>query len=69
MSANILIRGVRPNENGAINRLVQTIADDIAYLFKGQVPVLVGESNWASARLAISLEEIGPASAKELQPK
>src|SRR5207248_1390428 len=50
MPANILIRPVKPNENGTINRLAQTIADEtFAYLFKGQVPVPVGELNWASA--------------------
>jgi ribosomal protein S18 acetylase RimI-like enzyme len=59
MPANILIRPVKPNENGTINRLAQTIADEtFAYLFKGQVPVPVGESNWASALLAVSAAEI-----------
>jgi ribosomal protein S18 acetylase RimI-like enzyme len=59
MPANILIRRVRPNENGAINALVQTIADEtFAYLFNGQVPVPVGESNWASAWLAVSAQEV-----------
>ena len=57
MWANILIRRVRPGENGPINALVQAIADEtFAYLFKGQVPV--GESNWDSAWLAVSAEEI-----------
>ena len=59
MPANILIRRVRPNENGAINALVQTIADEtFAYLFNGQVPVPVEESNWASAWLAVSAQEV-----------
>jgi ribosomal protein S18 acetylase RimI-like enzyme len=57
MPADILIRRMRPDENGAIHELVQTIADEtFEYLFKGQVPI--GEANWFSACLAILDEEI-----------
>ncbi len=58
MSAEIVIRPAGPSENEPIQALVQTIADEtFAYLFASS-PVPIGESNWSSAWLAISGEEI-----------
>jgi len=58
MPPEIVIRRARPDENGAVQELVQTIADEtFAYLFATpQVPI--GEANWFSAWLAILAEEI-----------
>jgi ribosomal protein S18 acetylase RimI-like enzyme len=58
MSAEIVIRRVKPTENDAVHAFVQVIADEtFAYLFAAsQVPI--GEANWLSAWLAISGEEI-----------
>jgi ribosomal protein S18 acetylase RimI-like enzyme len=58
MPPQIVIRQARPDENSAIHKLVQIIADEtFAYLFANrQVPI--GEANWFSAWLAIWGEEI-----------
>lgn len=58
MARQIVIRQARPDEGRAIHELVQIIADEtFAYLFANrQVPI--GETNWLSAWLAISGEEI-----------
>jgi ribosomal protein S18 acetylase RimI-like enzyme len=58
MPAEIVIRGVRPEENSSVHQLVQAIADEtFAYLF-ATLPVPIGVANWFSAWLAISGEEI-----------
>lgn len=58
MARQIVIRQARPDEGRSIHELVQIIADEtFAYLFANrQVPI--GETNWLSAWLAISGEEI-----------
>jgi ribosomal protein S18 acetylase RimI-like enzyme len=58
MSAETVIRRAEPSENDSIQALVQTIADEtFAYLFpNGHVPI--GESNWLSAWVALSQEQI-----------
>jgi ribosomal protein S18 acetylase RimI-like enzyme len=58
MPALIFIRRARPDENGLVHALVQTIANEtFADLFApAQVPI--GEANWSSAWLALSGEEI-----------
>jgi GNAT superfamily N-acetyltransferase len=58
MTAAIVIRRMRPDENGAVHELVQSIADEtFAHLFASpHVPI--GEANWFSAWLAISGTEI-----------
>ena len=58
MPAEIVIRRIRPDENSSVQDLVQAIADEtFAYLF-ATLPVPLGESDWGSAWLAISGEEI-----------
>ncbi|MGA9719584.1 MAG: GNAT family N-acetyltransferase [Acidobacteriaceae bacterium] len=58
MSAEIIIRRAESSENDSVQALVQAIADEtFAYLFPIP-PVPVGESNWLSAWLAVSGEEI-----------
>lgn len=58
MPAEIVIRRIRPDENSSVQELVQAIADEtFAYLF-ATLRVPLGESNWGSAWLAISGEEI-----------
>ena len=58
MSAEIVIRRVKPIENDAVHAFVQAIADEtFAHLFaSSQVPI--GEANWLSAWLALSGEQI-----------
>jgi ribosomal protein S18 acetylase RimI-like enzyme len=58
MTTAIVIRRMRPDENGAVHQLVQTIADEtFAHLFASpNVPI--GEANWFSAWLAISGTDI-----------
>ena len=58
MSAEIVIRRVKPTENESVHAFVQVIADEtFAYLFApSEVPI--GEANWLSAWLALSGEEI-----------
>lgn len=58
MPAEIVIRRVRPDENNSVQQFVQAIADEtFSYLF-ATLPVPLGESNWSSAWLAVSGEEI-----------
>lgn len=58
MSAEIVIRRARPDENSSVHQLVQAIADEtFAYLF-ATLPVPIGETNWVSAWLAVLGEEI-----------
>jgi ribosomal protein S18 acetylase RimI-like enzyme len=57
MKREIVIRRARPDENNSVQALVQAIADEtFAYLFHSPVPI--GESNWISAWLALSSDEI-----------
>jgi len=57
MNREIVIRRARPDENNSVQALVQAIADEtFAHLFHSPVPI--GESNWISAWLALSSDEI-----------
>jgi ribosomal protein S18 acetylase RimI-like enzyme len=58
MAAEIVIRRTEPGENDSVQALVQAVADEtFAYLFEtSQVPI--GETNWLSAWVAISGDEI-----------
>lgn len=55
--SEVLIRRAAPSENDSVQALVQAIADEtFAYLFAAPVPI--GESDWLTAWLAISDNEI-----------
>ena len=58
MKTEILVRLARPSDNNLVHALVQAIADEtFAYLFaSSQVPI--GEPDWKSAWVAVSVDEI-----------
>ena len=58
MSAEIVIRRIRPDENSSVHQFVQAIADETFAHFFATLPVPIGDAHWVSAWLAISGDEI-----------